>query len=1108
MGERDRFGHLIACCLLVGMLGACLLAAAAPRAEARSLAGRANKGVSPSAVPKWAKHKAVHLLPAAPGASRTAGERVSRREEGPRFAEKGGVLLGPDSRLEQRENTDRPLLYREGSGVQHEPHVYVIFWGYKWNQSGPSVLRTQLLNMYKGLSGSAFQGILTQYFDGTGRISSTVAVSSYVDTEVAAPTGVDDAKLQQEVQAAITANGWSGNFDAQFVVIPAPETSYDPEFGHNFCGYHGLTEKGNDSYTFVPYIGDEPFYSNCIGYGSSASDVTSMVAAHEYAESATDPALDTWYSEQGFEIADVCATHDYQVSSGPLSGSWVQPLWDQSEATCLLEHLKPPHVYAVTEPGGNSGWRELRLRGVVNPEGADTHYHFEYGKTLTYGNNVPAPDLHVGSGSANVPVGATLSGMPQGIYHYRLVATNGTGTVDGEDRVAVSPGFAPEYLPQPPDSGLGQEAHGISCVQVDNCMAVGSRWSLEVHTRVPQASFWDGKSWTPMTTPVPPGLEEGWSHERHAVFHAISCTSVDFCLAVGNYKGPSEVVEPFAEAWDGTEWSQPVPTPADDAGGRLRGVSCTSSTQCTAVGYFENGSRAEESLVEHWNGTGLTWMEAPSPVGAAAVWLESVSCTSSSACTAAGTVENGAGGEATLAERWNGSEWTIQDTLNPSGAQAWNWLESVSCASSSDCMAVGTHFEKIGSRFTGSPLTERWNGSGWSLEPSQNPLPNDSSFLTGVSCVSPSSCTAVGSYSNLSNSDSWPEPFAERWNGSSWSMLGMPDLPVPPESWHERWMDAVSCAEATACVGVGNELSAPFGGLAPYRAFSENEFVAPFASFVVGTEAPASGSPVDFDATSSESPGGSIESYEWDFGDGSIGSGPTPSHTYAHGGEYTVTLTVTDSKGRSDTVSHPVDVAGLPPTAAFSILTASPFASEPVSFDGSASSDPDGPISAYEWDFGDGSSGSGPTPSHTYAHGGEYTVTLTVTDGEGETGQVSHSVEVGEPPIVEPPPPPHIVEPPYIVEPPEAIVYGYRLRPRRHLVTFRFGSATPGVQFRCELDSRPFVPCVSPEIYRHLSPGRHTFTVVATDAAGNQDPAPPVIHFRVPRVKEPLRHKR
>ncbi|MWA04176.1 PKD domain-containing protein [Actinomadura sp. LD22] len=77
-----------------------------------------------------------------------------------------------------------------------------------------------------------------------------------------------------------------------------------------------------------------------------------------------------------------------------------------------------------------------------------------------------------------------------------------------------------------------------------------------------------------------------------------------------------------------------------------------------------------------------------------------------------------------------------------------------------------------------------------------------------------------------------------------------------------------------------------------------------------------------------------------------------------------------------------------PPSAAF---TAS-CDSLACSFDGSASSDPDGTVAGYAWDFGDGTTGTGAKPSHTYTSAGEHTVTLTVTDDKGATGEVAHAV--------------------------------------------------------------------------------------------------------------------
>ncbi len=151
---------------------------------------------------------------------------------------------------------------------------------------------------------------------------------------------------------------------------------------------------------------------------------------------------------------------------------------------------------------------------------------------------------------------------------------------------------------------------------------------------------------------------------------------------------------------------------------------------------------------------------------------------------------------------------------------------------------------------------------------------------------------------------------------------------------------------------------------------------------------------VDFDGSASSDPDGTIVSYAWDFGDGNVATGPTPAtHTYAVAGTYTVALTVTDDVGATDTVTNEVTVsaANVSPTAEFSWESTD----LDVDFDGSASSDPDGTIVSYAWDFGDGNVATGPTPAtHTYAVAGTYTVALTVTDDVGATDTVTNEVTV------------------------------------------------------------------------------------------------------------------
>jgi PKD repeat protein len=153
--------------------------------------------------------------------------------------------------------------------------------------------------------------------------------------------------------------------------------------------------------------------------------------------------------------------------------------------------------------------------------------------------------------------------------------------------------------------------------------------------------------------------------------------------------------------------------------------------------------------------------------------------------------------------------------------------------------------------------------------------------------------------------------------------------------------------------------------------------------------------PVAFDGTGSSDPDGTIVAYDWDFGDGNTGSGESPTHTYTEDGTYNVTLTVTDDMGATDSAGTTVTIE---PGNQMPIANVNnPYkgiVNVPVKFDGSGSSDPDGNIVAYDWNFGDGSSGSGAMPTHTYTVDGTYQVTLTVTDDMGAIDSVTTSATI------------------------------------------------------------------------------------------------------------------
>lgn len=137
-----------------------------------------------------------------------------------------------------------------------------------------------------------------------------------------------------------------------------------------------------------------------------------------------------------------------------------------------------------------------------------------------------------------------------------------------------------------------------------------------------------------------------------------------------------------------------------------------------------------------------------------------------------------------------------------------------------------------------------------------------------------------------------------------------------------------------------------------------------------------------FDSSASSDDTG-ITSYSWSFGDGSGSLEASPIHTFPAGGTYQVDLTVSDVEALTDTTSQMVTVSvpppNDPPTAAFT----SSCPDLRCSFDATTSTDGDGQVVSYSWDFGDGTTDTGLNPSHAYAGSGTYQVSLIVTDDDG-----------------------------------------------------------------------------------------------------------------------------
>jgi PKD repeat protein len=173
----------------------------------------------------------------------------------------------------------------------------------------------------------------------------------------------------------------------------------------------------------------------------------------------------------------------------------------------------------------------------------------------------------------------------------------------------------------------------------------------------------------------------------------------------------------------------------------------------------------------------------------------------------------------------------------------------------------------------------------------------------------------------------------------------------------------------------------------------------PVPSFTYSPSAPIAKSDVTFDASLSSDSDGRIVSYAWNFGDGSQGSGALVKHGYAVDGSYTVTLTVTDDRSQSASLSKTVAVtASANPKADFVFSPTAPLKNTKVFFNAAPSTAAPGrTIVRYDWDYGSGRQDSGILVWQIYSEDGTYAVVLTVTDDAGNKGTATKSVTVGVP---------------------------------------------------------------------------------------------------------------
>jgi hypothetical protein len=381
--------------------------------------------------------------------------------------------------------------------------------------------------------------------------------------------------------------------------------------------------------------------------------------------------------------------------------------------------------------------------------------------------------------------------------------------------------------PVPPGT-QSSELNAVTCTAAASCIAVGD-YVNGPGVDVTLAEEWNGNTWAIQPTPDPSGAQ------FFSVLTGVSCTGRDACEASG-----ASDAGVFAERWNGTRWSlQAVPAPAGAQFAQLFGISCAVSS-CEAVGIYQDSSGAFVPLGERWNGGAWHAQPVPNPARASTNYLSGVSCPSASDCTAAGQ-GNGDGTPLALGERWRDGRWNLENVPSPVGA-AENQLNGIACPATDRCVAVGAvgptrgvvspealgwngrtwHLQKVpalpgtgldavscatetdcvavGGPGAG-PLAEHWDGANWTVQPTPKPAGAQLAALNAIWCTAVSSCMAAGGYMDATGGI---HVLAERWNGHTWRVVPAPTPSSPPNS----FFAGVACPASSACVGVGASFDA------------------------------------------------------------------------------------------------------------------------------------------------------------------------------------------------------------------------------------------------------------------------------------------------------------
>lgn len=313
----------------------------------------------------------------------------------------------------------------------------------------------------------------------------------------------------------------------------------------------------------------------------------------------------------------------------------------------------------------------------------------------------------------------------------------------------------------------------VACVSDTDCWSVGTQYP-DGNART-LAEHWNGTAWTAKATPNIGDANDASTDNR---FNALTCVATNDCWAGGNATDGNNADSATVSHYDGTHWSSV--TSLDDQSSAVSSLSCVATNDCWVVGH-----EASASAAWHYNGTAWSTVDV-SIDGATNGALSGIDCVATDNCYAVGFVQIDNGDANGIVQHWDGSSWSLVKNAGDDGAIA---LASISCASSTYCVAVGT----TSSLTLG--ISEQWDGSTWSPTSIDAPDNNTASMsFSDIVCRDVGDCWSVGYFGPAADGSTG---LAQHFDGTSWMFVSA----ASPDVFDN--LSGISCPTPTNCWAVG-----------------------------------------------------------------------------------------------------------------------------------------------------------------------------------------------------------------------------------------------------------------------------------------------------------------